>query len=94
MFTINEPNIMKKKTKFQQYFHCFIICILVPYPVSLATVEYANYLISAAFEVAALVRAEALISTWIPQGATLIRGRYLFQCGYPKVRRLFETPLL
>ena len=27
---------------------------------------------------------------WIPKGTTLIRGRRLFQCGYPKLRRLFE----
>ena len=30
IFTINKPNIMKK-SKYQQYFYCFIICILVPY---------------------------------------------------------------
>ena len=36
-------------------------------------------LISAAFRVAALIRWEALV-----------RERYLFQCGYPKVRRLLE----
>ena len=27
---------------------------------------------------------------WIPKGTTLIRGRRLFKCGYPKLRRLFE----
>ena len=27
---------------------------------------------------------------WISKGTTLIRGRRLFQCGYPKVRRLLE----
>ena len=30
IFTINKPNIMKK-FKYQQYFDCFIVCILVPY---------------------------------------------------------------
>ena len=30
IFTINKPNIMKK-SRYQQYFHCFIVCILVPY---------------------------------------------------------------
>ena len=37
-------------------------------------------LISAAFRGAALIRGEALI-----------RARRLVQCGYPKVRRLFEA---
>ena len=36
--------------------------------------------ISSAFSGVALIRGEALI-----------RGRRLYQCGYPKVRRLFET---
>ena len=30
IFTINKPNIMKKSNCFQ-YFHCFIVCILVQY---------------------------------------------------------------
>ena len=30
IFTINKPNTMKKP-KYQQYFHCFIVSILVPY---------------------------------------------------------------
>ena len=30
IFTINKPNIMKK-SKHQQYFHCFIVGILYPY---------------------------------------------------------------
>ena len=29
-FTINKPNIMKK-SKYRQYFHCFIVRIVVPY---------------------------------------------------------------
>ena len=28
------------------------------------------------------------------RGEALIKGRRLFQCGYPKVRRLFEAPAL
>ena len=59
-----------KKSKYQQYFHCFIFFILV---------SYVTILICAAFEGAALVRGEALI-----------RARHLFQCGYPKMRRLSE----
>ena len=30
LFTINQPNIMKK-CKYQQYFHSFIVCMLVSY---------------------------------------------------------------
>ena len=30
IFTINKPNIMKK-SKYQQYCHCFIVSILVQY---------------------------------------------------------------
>ena len=30
IFTINKANVMKK-SKYRQYFHCFIVCILVPY---------------------------------------------------------------
>ena len=33
IFTINKPNIMKK-SKYQQHFHCFIVCIPVPYTLS------------------------------------------------------------
>ena len=30
VFTISKPNIMKK-SKYQQYFDCFNVCILVPH---------------------------------------------------------------
>ena len=30
ILAINKPNIMTKYN-YQQYFHCFIVCILVPY---------------------------------------------------------------
>ena len=42
-------------------------------------------LISAAFRGAVLIREEVLI-----RGEALIREKRLFQCGYPKVRRLLE----
>ena len=29
-YAINIPNIMKK-SKYREYFHCFIVCVLVPY---------------------------------------------------------------
>ena len=28
------------------------------------------------------------------RGAALVKGRHLFKCGYPKVRRLFEAQCL
>ena len=30
IFTVNKPNTIKK-SKYQEYFHCFIVCTLVPY---------------------------------------------------------------
>ena len=63
IFAINKPNIMKK-SKYQQYLHCFIVCIVSPNVFWWSTVF---------------------------RGGALIRGRHLFQCGYPKVRRLCEV---
>ena len=79
IFTINKPNIMKK-SKYQQYFHCFIVCILIPYAFWLGYQQNISILvICAAFRSVALITGEALI-----------RGRRLFQCGYPKVRYLLK----
>ena len=41
VFTNSKPNIMKN-FKYQQYFYCFIVCILVPYAFILL-VEYSSY---------------------------------------------------
>ena len=44
-FIINKPNIMKK-SKYQQYFHCFIACVLGHYTMDYLgkfLVEYSNY---------------------------------------------------
>ena len=66
---------------YQQYFHCFIVCILVLYPFWFSYQQnMVTILVSAASRGVVLIRGEALI-----------RGRHLFQCGYPKVRYLFET---
>ena len=75
------PNIMKK-SKYQQYFHFFIVCILLPLPLYyyhyrmyfvLANSRLCNYiLISPAFRHVALIKRKALI-----------RGRRLLQCRYP-----------
>ena len=72
IFTINKPNIMKK-SKYQQYFHCFIVCILIPYAFWFRYQQNKiTVLVSTAFR------------------SAFIRGRLLFQSGYPKVRRLLE----
>ena len=80
VFTINKTNIMKK-SKYQQYFHCFIVCIPGPCAYWFSFQQnIAAALISAIFRDAALIR-----------GDVFIRGRRLFQCGYPKVRSLLES---
>ena len=69
---------MMKKSKYQKYFHCFIVCKLVPYAFWFSYQQnIVTTLISAGFTDAALIRGEALI-----------RGRCLFQCRYPNVWRL------
>ena len=62
--------------KKSKYQQCFhwFFCILGPYAFCIVTI-----LISAVFRDAALFRGEARI-----------RGRRLFQCGYPEVQRLSE----
>ena len=80
IFTINEPHIIMKKSKYQQYFHCFIVCILVLYAFWFSFQQsIVTILISAVLRGATLVR-----------GKALIRGRRLFQCRYPKVRHLLQ----
>ena len=72
-FTINKPNLIKK-SKYQQYFHCFIVCIRGPFAFQFSFQQnIVTILISAVF-----------------RGVALITGRHLFQCGYPKVRRLSD----
>ena len=76
--SINQ-NILKKKCKYQLYFHCFVF-ILVSYAFQLSYQQnIVIILISAVFGGVALIR-----------GEVLIRGRRLFQCREPKVRRLLE----
>ena len=68
-------------SKCQQYFHCFIACILVPYSFWVSYQQNTVFiLISAAFRSVAFIREEALI-----------RRRCLFQCGKPKMLRLLEA---
>ena len=64
-----------KKSKYQQYFHCIIFRILVPFAFQFI---YQQNIVTILISAASL-------------NAALIRGRSLFQCGYPKVRRLIET---
>ena len=69
-----------KRSKQQQYFHCFIVRILVTCAFWFSCQQNkVTILISATFRGAALIRGETLISI-----------RRLFQCGYPKVQCLLE----
>ena len=69
-----------KKSKYQQHFHCFIVCILVPYAFWFSFQQnIVTILMNAVYSGAELTR-----------GEELIKGRGLFQCGYPKVRRLLQ----
>ena len=63
-----------KKSKYQQYFPGFIVCILVHICILVyLLLEYSNY------SNKALIRREGLI-----------RRRRLCQCGSPKLQRLLE----
>ena len=74
-FSLSVNRNILKKSKYQQYFHCFVVCILVSHAFWFSYQQnIMTILLNAAFRVAAL-----------------IRGRRLFQCGYPKVRRSFEA---
>ena len=74
-----------KKSKHQQYFHCFV-CILVPYAFWFSYQQnIVTILISVAFRGVTHIRGAALTSMWILKGAALTRGRRSFQ-----ERRLFE----
>ena len=71
-----------KKSKYQPYFHCFIVCILDLYASWFSFQKnIVTILISALFRgvCVAIIKEEALF-----------RGRRLIQCGYPKVRRFLE----
>ena len=65
---------MKKVTKYQQYFHCFIVYILVSYPFWFS---YQQNIVT-------------ILVSVIFRGAAPIRGRHLFQCRQPKLRCLLE----
>ena len=77
IFTVSKPNIMKR-SKYQQYFNCFIAYILVSYTFWFSYQQnIVTILISAALRGEVLIRGEALI-----------RRRRLIRCGYPKIRCL------
>ena len=64
-----------KKSKYQQYFYCFIVWILGPFAFWFRFQKnIVTVLISAVYRSATLIRGEALTSMWIPQDAALIRG--------------------
>ena len=80
-----------KKSEYQQYFHCFIVCILGPCILVQLLVEYSNYSnkhgiqrCGTYYKGGAYWR-EALISVWIPKGAQdeayLRPAAYQRKCG-------------
>ena len=69
-----------KKSKYQQYSHCFIICILVPYG------SWFSY----EWNMVTLLKRAAFVGVALTRGEVLIKGRHLFQCGYPKMWHLLE----
>ena len=75
-----------KKSKYQQYFHCFIIYILAPYVFWFSFQQNVFYQNIVTILISATLRGVAFI-----RGEALIRGRCLFQCGYPKVQHLLEA---
>ena len=85
-FLLSTRRNILKKFKYQKYFHCFIVCILVSYAFWFSYQQnIVTILISAAFRVAALIRGDALILMWVSKSAELTRGRCLFDA-----RRLLE----
>ena len=79
IFTVNRQNIMRK-SKYQQYLHCLLVCILLPYAFWFSFQQNIGIiLISAVHRGAALIRGEALI-----------RGKRLFQWRHPKEQGLLE----
>ena len=83
-----------KKSKYQQYFHCFIVCILGPHAFWFNFQQnIVNIPISAVFGSAALIRRKVLISMWIPKSAVLIRGQRLFEvrCLLEEIRYTYIT---
>ena len=68
-----------KKSKYQQYFHCFMAFRVGPCAFWFSFLQIiVTILISAVFRDAALIRREMLISMYIPGGTALIRGRCSF----------------
>ena len=63
-----------RKSKYQQYFHCFIFGVLVPYALWFSYIQRGG-----------TYQREAFILIWMPKGAALIRGQCLFEA-----RRLLE----
>ena len=73
LITITKPHIIKK-SKYQQYLNCSIVCILVPYAF---WVSFQQNIVS--LPISAISRGLVLISILIPRGAALIRGQRLFE---------------
>ena len=69
IFTINKPNIIKQS----KYFHCFIVCVLVPSAFWFSFQQNkGTVVIGDVFSDEALMRGEALTLMWVVKGAALI----------------------
>ena len=81
-----------KKSKYQQYIHCFISCILGPYAFwfsfqqNIVTILISTVLRGAPLIIGEAYQREALISMWIPKGATLIRGNTVYNSSTAKIK--------
>ena len=86
----NQQYQSKSIKKCQQYFHCFIVCILGPYAfrfrfqwnivtilISIITIGLVQR--CGAYQRGNLYQREALISMWITKGAALVREWRLFE---------------
>ena len=86
-FSLSINQILRKKNKYQQYFHCFIMCMLVPHPFWFSY-QQNMVTISVAFKGAALIRGRRFFQCGYPRvrrllegGAYLRPGVYQRKCG-------------
>ena len=74
VFFISKPHII-----LTAIFYCFIVCIQVT---NAFWFSFQQKIIRVAFKGAALIRAEALISMWIPKGPAFFGGQRLFEAPH------------
>ena len=84
-FTINKQSIMKK-SKYQHYLYCFIVCIVVPHEIWFSYQQnIISIVTSAAFRggqgclLEGAYQRQVLVSMWTSKDVELIRGWCLFE---------------